>query len=67
MPRLAEIQFANVVGFEAQKRDMYPAYQQTILLWETGMRAYQEFHAIEQPACEHDRLLTDDCDGCERY
>lgn len=55
MPRLAEIQFQNAIGFEAQKRGMYPAYQGTVLLWELGPRAFDGFdgfHPIEPAVCD---------------
>jgi hypothetical protein len=43
---LQPIHVAN--GFEAQKRGMPDAYRDTVLLWEIGMRAFQELDAPEQ-------------------
>lgn len=67
MPRaMARQEIQNVHAFQGVKASP-TTYRDTVLLEELGMRAYQFLETPELDECEHARLLTDDCDDCERY
>lgn len=42
---LAALSIQVTTDFEAQKRTMPDAYRDTVLLWEIGMRAFQDLEA----------------------
>lgn len=63
---MARIEIQNVHAFQSVKASP-TTYRDTVLLEELGMRAYQFLETPGPDECEHGRLLTDDCDDCERY
>lgn len=66
--RMALIAIQNIATFESLKRHNPAAYQRCVFGWEIGDRASSLVQERPgPPECEHDRLLTDDCDDCGRY
>lgn len=63
---MAQIEVQNVRAFQSVKGSP-TVYRDTVLLEELGMRAFQSLETPALDECEHGRLLTDDCDDCERY
>lgn len=64
---MARLEIQNVYAFQGAKPSP-TVYRDVVLLEELGSCAFRELQdANVPPECEHDRLLTDDCDECERY